>query len=175
MKTIKYIFLFIVLSSVLLTPLLLSSCTSRTSYRDNVSCKELTEKAVFSLFQSKNTEYSAYTEDELSLFLNIPETVTNFSVIYSTDVNDIDEIGIFHCVDEKSAKSFSEHLSRYLANERSEQKAFIASYAPREIPKLENSSVKTYGKYVIYTVLNTEDEEKIRTMLENELKMTLTE
>ena len=78
----------------------------------------------------------------------------DFSVIYSTDANDINEIGIFHCEDEISAKEFFTVLKGYVSDQQENQKAFIASYAPREVPKLDVAEARRYGNYVIYTILD---------------------
>ena len=45
-------------------------------------------------------------------------------------------------------------LKNYISDLQENQKAFIASYAPREIPKLEDAEVRRYKSYVIYTVLD---------------------
>ena len=79
--------------------------------------------------------------------------------MYSTAVTDINEIGVFHCENKDNAKDLTEIVSKYITDMQSEQKAFIGSYAPRELPKLESAEVHQYGNYVIYLIMNDEDKE----------------
>ena len=140
---------------------LVTSCSSKIKYRDNIPCHDISEAFIQS--QNNSVEYSYYTEEEISFLLDLPEYVNDLSVAYSTDANDIDEIGIFHCTDEKSAKEFFDTLSSYLSEQQATQKAFIESYAPREVPKLDAAEARRFGNYVIYTILSAEDK---KTLLE---------
>ena len=136
---------------------LFTSCLSKIKYRDGIPCHDISEAFIQS--QNNSVEYSYYTEEEISFLLDLPEYVNDLSVAYSTDASDIDEIGIFHCTDEKSAKEFFDTLSSYLSEQQATQKAFIESYAPREVPKLEAAEARRFGNYVIYTILSAEDKQ----------------
>ena len=45
----------------------------------------------------------------------------------------------------------------YLETMKNDQHAFIASYAPEELPKLERAEVRVFGNYVAYAILSDED------------------
>lgn len=147
---------------------LITACSSKENYRDDIPCTDLTKEFINS--KSNQPDYSYYDRDEISFFLDIPEYVTDLSVIYSTDVNDINEIGVFHCADEKGAEKFLETVSSYLQEQQAGQKAFIASYAPREVPKLEGAEVRKYGNYVIYTILSSDGKMAVWEMAEKKLR-----
>ena len=137
---------------------LFTACSSKVSYRNDIPCYDISEAFI----QSQGyVEYSYYNEEEISFFLEMPEYVSDFSVAYSTDVNDINEIGIFYCADENDAEEFFSVARAYLKEQQATQKAFIESYAPREVPKLEGADARRYGNYVIYTILSAEDKKSV--------------
>jgi hypothetical protein len=147
---------------------LITSCSQKDNYRNDISCYELTDDFINS--QSNSHDYSYYSGDEISFFIKIPDYVTDVSVIYSTDVNDINEIGVFRCADEKGAEAFLAEVSSYLQEQQKGQKAFISSYAPREVPKLEGAEARRYGSYVIYTVLSSDDKKTLWETAEKKLR-----
>ena len=148
---------FFLLLTVISQLPLTSACSSRAKYRDDIPCHDVSEEFIQS--QSGSVEYSYYSGEELSFFLEIPEYVTDLSVAYSTDVNDINEVGVFHCANEKSAKEFFGTVSSHLKEQQTTQKAFIESYTPREVPKLDAAEARRYGNYVVYTILSAEDKQ----------------
>ena len=146
---------------------LFTACSSKVSYRNDIPCHDICEAFI----QSQGyVEYSYYNEEEISFFLEMPEYVSDFSVVYSTDVNDIDEMGIFHCTDEKSAEEFLGAASAYIKEQQATQKAFIESYTPREVPKLEGAEAHRYGNYVVYTILSAEDKKAVREIVNEKLR-----
>ena len=147
---------------------LFTACSSKVSYRNDIPCHDISEAFIQS--QNSSDGYSYYTEEEISFFLELPEYVSDFSVAYSTDVNDIDEMGIFHCTDEKSAEEFLGAASAYIKEQQATQKAFIESYAPREIPKLEGAEAHRYGNYVVYTILSAEDNKAMRELTDKKIR-----
>ena len=142
---------FVSLCLLILIPFQLVSC-SQKSYRDDISCKKISSE----LLDEANLagEYDRYTQENIDFLFGDSSLYDDFSVIYSIDTNDINEIGIFHCSDEEKTKSFLTIVENYIKEQQENQKAFIASYAPREVPKLEAAKADRYGNYVIYTILD---------------------
>lgn len=163
----KYTALILTLT-VLCQIFIFTACSGKENYREGIPCRDLTEKFIAS--QLSAPDYSYYDREELSFFLDIPEYVTDLSAIYSTDVNDINEIGVFHCSDKKSAEKFLDTLISYLEEQQKGQKAFIESYAPREVPKLDGAEVRRYGNYVVYTILSAQDKKAVWETIEKELR-----
>jgi hypothetical protein len=147
---------------------LFTACSSKVNYRDDIPCYDICEAFIQS--QNSSDGYSYYTEEEISFFLELPDYVNDFSVVYSTDVNDINEIGVFHCADEKSAEEFFSVISAYLKEQQTTQRAFIESYAPREVPKLEGAETRQYGNYVVYTILSAEDKKAVWELTDKKLR-----
>ena len=147
---------------------LLVSCSKSNPYRDDIPCTELSkvicdEAEVSGGYSSYDSEHIAFLFEDTSLF-------DECSVIYSTEVNDINEAGVFHCQNKDSAKMLTESVSKYITEMQTNERAFIESYAPRQMPKLENAEVHQYGNYVIYLIMNDEDKEDTIEEIEKMLK-----
>lgn len=75
-----------------------------------------------------------------------------------------EEIGLFKCTDEKNAAALYEAAKKRVETQRTT----YSSYAPDEIPKLDDAIVKQDGTYVIYIV--TADNAKAQAVLDKYLK-----
>ena len=131
--------------------LILPSC-AKSSYRDDILCSKISTE----LYDEADiiSEYSVYSREDIDFLFNGTSLYDDLSVLYSTDVNDISEIGVFHCSDEEKASELLSVVEKYISDMQKNQKAFIASYAPREVQKLERAEARRYGNYVIYTILD---------------------
>ena len=136
--------------------LFISSCSKIIPYRDDVSCIKIAEN--ISEHINAVDGYSAYGEEQIDFFFEATELPDDYALLYSTQIDDINEIGVFHCADKDSAQALSQIVSSYVEGQQTGQKSFISSYAPKEVPKLENAQVRTYGNYVIYLILNSNDQ-----------------
>lgn len=73
--------------------------------------------------------------------------IADCEVLCSTGAT-TEEIGLFRCADEDAAKTMEQ-----AAKDRAEaQKVAYESYAPGEIPKLDDAVIKRVGVYVFYIV-----------------------
>jgi len=159
MKVKKFLIPFILFS-------LLSLCSCQNiSYRDDISCKELTDAAK----NISEKEYRSYGEDYLEYLLNDPSYCDDYSVIYSSEANDIDELGIFHAKNKEDAKILFDMLKKHVDAMKKEQRAFIASYAASELPKLDSAKVGQFGNYVVYSISDEETAEKISSAITSAL------
>ena len=128
------------------------SCSKSTSYRDDIPCSKIS-KAICDEAEVDGG-YSMYDSEHIGFLFEDTSLFDECSVVYSTEVTDINEVGVFYCGDKDSAKALTESVSKYITEMQAEQKAFIESYAPRQVPKLENAEVRQYGNYVIYLILD---------------------
>ncbi|MBQ7384561.1 MAG: DUF4358 domain-containing protein [Clostridia bacterium] len=165
MRSHKKAFVFPVF--IILFSLLLGSCGSG-SYSDGISCSELSSAAKKSL--NTESEYAEYDEDYLEFFFDGDTYHDDFSIIYTTDTNNIDEIGVFHAPDAHSARELYEEAEDYIEDMREEQRAFIGSYAPEELPKLDGAKVRMFGNYVVYVIAEPSLIETALEEIENVLK-----
>ncbi len=140
----------------MILPLFLLCSCGRVKYRSDVSCDELTD-----IIESSNEkEYQRYDRDYLEYIIDDTSCCNDHSIIYSSEINDIDELGIFKANSEKDAEVLYGMLKDYISDEKEGQRAFIASYAPNELPKLDSARVERFGVYVIYSIATPEDSEK---------------
>ena len=152
------VLLFITLS------LLSLSCNSK-SYRSDLSCNDLAA-AILSDISKEFVEYESYYADYI---ISDQALYTDCTVIYSLEVNDIDEIGIFRATDKESANIIRQELTAYIDDMRKTERAFIESYAKDELPKLDAARVEALGLYVIYVISDTDSVNKIITATEKAL------
>ncbi len=154
-----------ILAFTLLCLCLLTSC-SKKDFEDGIKCSELGKGVTDTL--SDGMEYAHFDDKQRTLITEDSGKYTDFHHVYSTDSNDINEFGIFHAAEGK-AEELAADCERYVKDIQDNSRAFIASYAPEELPKLDGATVKRFGNYVIYTVLPTDKTEKIFKDLEERL------
>ncbi len=151
---------------VLCAALMLCSC-SRSKFTDSKACRDIGDGLCTSLSDSQ--EYLEFDKKHTSLYFD-GEEYDDVYHVYSADTNNINEIGIFHAADEKQAKELLEDCRDYLDDMREDSRAFIASYAPEELPKLDGAEARRFGNYVVYTILPTDSAQKIYDGLKEDLK-----
>ena len=77
------------------------------------------------------------------------ESIESCSVYCSTGAT-AEEIAVFRCRDEASADALKQAAKQRIQD----QKDAYVSYAPQEVPKLENALLRTAGVYVVCVVAN---------------------
>ncbi len=150
---------------ILLCLCLLTSC-SKKDFEDGIGCSELGK--VVSDTLADGMEYAHFDDRQRALITEDSEKYTDFHHAYSSDSNDINEFGIFHAA-EGRAEELAKDCEQYVKELKDNSRAFIASYAPEELPKLDGATVKRFGNYVVYTVLPTDKTEKIFKDIEERL------
>ena len=151
----------------LLLPMLLTSCRQRL-YDDTVSCETLCKTALSAI--TNRQDFSEYGATQRKLILSEVAESADCHMLFSVSSQNIDEIGVFHGQNEAEAKEIYAKIEDYLEDQIEHQSAFIASYAPEELPKLTNSEVRRFGNYVIYIILPEEDKEDAFDAIEEALK-----
>ena len=145
-KKIKWVGFILIAASLFIT-----ACSSE-KYSDDVSCRELSSIVA----ELDGAEYSEYGEEYITFFLEDSEAAEDFCVLYTTEVNDINEIGFFRAASNESAEELYEELRDYLEDKREGERAFVGSYAPEELPKLDGGQVKRFGRYVVYAIADAD-------------------
>ena len=135
---------------ILLICLSLCAC-SRSDYSDDFSCTELSEHIRDTLGDGQ--EYTEFDSTHREFYFEDSDDYDDCSLIYSTDTNDINEIGVFHAQSADAADDIAENCREYIDDMKENSRAFISSYAPAELPKLDNAEVRRFGNYVVYTIL----------------------
>lgn len=94
----------------------------------------------------------------------VDATTISGSQVYCSTKATTEEIGLFKCTDEAAAEKL---LAAAKARVES-QRTTYSSYAPGEMPKLDDAIVKQSGNYVVYVV--TADSAKAQAVLDKYLK-----
>ncbi|MBO7311080.1 MAG: DUF4358 domain-containing protein [Clostridia bacterium] len=131
----------------------LSSCSS-LSYADGVKCHDIGNEIHTVLNDQK--EYAEFENTGINNALDLSDEYDDFYAVYSTDTNDIDEIAIFHAKSKEDAEEILEACQEYIDDMQENSRAFISSYAPNELPKLDEARVRRFGNYIVYTVLDAQ-------------------
>ena len=113
--------------------------------------------------------YATMEEELLSEVLSPDLLPSDYCVRYSVLSEDINEWGIFHASDQAEQKRIEKALQRYLRELTEEKRAFIAGYAPRELIKLENAGIRSFGLYTAYAILDEEGQNAVFDALEQTL------
>ena len=162
MKRTTSIFLFFLLLCSLF------SCMHTNPYRDDLSPAALTEQMTRALNDSMT-----YLEDESGMtdgYFTLPPYVTEKSVRYTSEIENINELGVFH-VTGGNAEAFRSLLEEaYLARTLEENREFYDSYIPHETRKLEDAAVRIYGNYVVYAVCDAADRNTVFGAVERALR-----
>ena len=158
----KYCLVALILAFVLL----FVGCATE-KYRDDVSCKALVD-AVTAKMPSE-LDFRELDESFREFYFEGADGFDDCYIAYSADNEDISEIGVFHAVSDEAAEKIEGICYEYINDLSQNSRAFIASYAPEELTKLDGAEVRRYGRYVIYTVLNTADTERVFETVKNAL------
>ena len=151
----------------LLIILSLTAC-KRAEYSDSHSCRELSDSVSGAWQDGK--EYSEYGEKQLGYIFDSDTRPDDFCISYSTQTDDIDELGVFHASEGDTAERILDELSDYLNDMREDKRAFIASYAPNELQKLDGAKLARFGNYVVYVIASPERAEIALKEIEQRLK-----
>lgn len=158
--------LFIIVA--LLFCISLYACAKAAEYRDDLDTEDILKGAPHTVRSAD--DYAEYDDDFVEFFFGDMPTARDHTVLYSREQNDINEVGIFHAASEDEALEIYEKTTEYISEMRETQRAFIASYAPEELPKLDRAEVRRYGNYVIYAILSEGDSEALFSHVEDTLK-----
>ena len=134
--------------------LILSACSSEPKYKNDLTCDEVLKNAP--LFERSAYGYDRYDKDYVDFFFD-GISPKDYVILYSQEQNDINEIGVFYASNEEERAEISAKVQEYISDMQISQRAFIASYAAEELPKLDGAEVRIYGNYVIYSILSQSD------------------
>ena len=152
--------------------MVLPSCSKRTEYADDVECSQIFDGIADEL--DDEDQYLEFNSAHLETYFPDTNEYDDHYAVYSADVNDINEIGIFHAADEAYVAGILESCEGYIEDMRENSRAFISSYAPDQLPKLDAAKVRRLGNYVVYLILpehlSEEVFEKIEDMLREDRK-----
>ena len=147
--------------------LCMASCR-QAHYREDISCQAITATLCESL--GSDEEFLPFGEEQIRFSFEDTDRFADKSLVYSVRSENIDEIGVFLAESDEDVDELRRLCDQYVTTLREEQRAFVASYAPREATKLDAATVRVFGRYVVYTVLSEDDREKAYEKIEELLR-----
>ena len=153
---------------VLVLATLLSACAKKgKDYVDDLPCSEIADTVEEQI--PVDFGYETFGGEHLRYYFEDTKVHDDACLRYTVRSEDIGEFGIFHAPDEESRKELERLCEEYLKTLREEKTAFIESYAPEEVPKLERAEVRSFGNYVAYAILSDDDRELFFETVEKKL------
>ncbi len=148
--------------------LFVASCAEKKEkYVDNIPCEELM-KSVETMIPT-DLGYTSFGTEQILYYFENTKAYDDVCLRYSTRSENINEIGIFHSSDEASRKELEDTIKGYLGEMWEEQREFIASYAPEELPKLEYAEIQSFGNYTVYAILSEADKDAVFEVIKEHL------
>lgn len=158
----------LLLITALLLCVCLYACSKVAEYRGDLDTEDILKGAPHTVRSAD--DYAEYDEDLVEFLFGEMPASRDHTLLYSTEQSDIDEFGIFRAESEAEALEIYEKTAEYISELQSTQRAFIASYAPSELPKLDSAEVRRYGNYVVYAILSSDDKDALFSHVESALR-----
>ncbi len=162
----KKTLLALILALTVITPVILASCGSETlSYSTDIAVSDLAAAADTALADSETL--TAVPDDYIKGMMNIDVSAfEDYTVKIRASGTNIDEYGIFKAPSDDAVTGVKEIVSDYLDMRLD---IWMEEYMPEEKPKLENATVKTMGRYVVYCILDEDAKDTVFTAVDNML------
>ena len=138
--------------------LLLSSC-ARKEFSDTLNCSELSNAIQTEILT--DGEYAQYSLQDIEFMFDESYLPESYSVIYSVSSDDIGEIGIFRADSLENSQELFDEVLDYISELKEEKSSFVKNYLPHEQSKLDNAQAKQFGKYVVFTVLDSSERDAV--------------
>lgn len=136
-----------------------ATACSKPKYNDGVSCESLASAATEQI--PEELDFRELEASFRDFYFGEANGFDDCYVAYSAEAEDISEIGVFHSESDEDADEIERACLEYITDLQQNSRAFIESYAPNELTKLDSAEVRRYGRYVVYTVLDGEDAERV--------------
>ena len=152
---------------ICLTLVFLPSC-AEARYTDAIDCSAITDAIRSKILTPE--PYSEYQSEDIAFMLDYTDKFDSYSIIYSTSSDDIGEVGVFHAISQEESLELVEDIAEYLNDIKEEKGAFVRNYLQGEEEKLDAATVKRFGNYVVFTVLEPSKSNAVFAQIEKTLK-----
>lgn len=128
----------------------LTSCGA-SGYRDDVKVSEIRD-VIDAHFEEK--AFATMANDYIVNMMDIPlSDLADKAVRVRASGANIDEYGIFKASSEADVAALETKVKEYIIFRL---ETWMPEYMPEEYPKLEAATVKTFGQYVVYLILDAD-------------------
>ena len=142
---------------------------SRIGYSNEVACTDIGTEIRKTIENGR--ELGSFSEAQLREELEIDGEYDDYYSAYSTDVNDLDEVHVLHARTSSEAKELADECREYIDEKREDTRAFVSSYAPDQVPKLDSAEVRRFGNYVVCVILDRETADAVFEGVKEKLKV----
>lgn len=161
----KIVTSILITSALVLSALILSACAGGTAYKTDVSVYDLSEKIDEAIGNSSTLAETNENYIKGRIKAN-PSDYDGIIVKVQSAGANIDEYGIVKVKSGDDVKAAEQLLKDYI---QTRIDTWMPEYMPEELPKMKAATVKVFGQYVVYCVL----EEGIKSDVFNTVENTL--
>ena len=139
--------------------LMLASCGNKSVYVSDVASSQVADRMAAAIgatedYMSGDADlYEFYFGDQGSF-----AKVEDCKILFSRLETDVNEVGVFRASSEQDAEAVRAMVQTYLDEQTANLRSFAANYSPADIAKIDNAGIDVYGVYVVYYILDAEDE-----------------
>jgi hypothetical protein len=161
-----------ILLCLLALTLCLCSCQDKKNYRDDLS----SDLVAGEMLHYVNIEGGCTTPDNDYVSLEFPNPsavegkVADWWIYASISSKTVDEFGVFHVKSGEDVQAVKSAVDEYVQYMKVKLEVYLEIYEPSEKAKLENTQVKVFGNYVVYTMLSQDDTTAVYDMLDGYLE-----
>lgn len=139
--------------------LLLCACGDKSAYVNDVASNQVADAMVTAIGTAE--DYMSGDADLYDFYFGEQEAyakVKDCNILFSRLETDVNEIGVFRASSEQDVEAVRAMVQAYLNDQTSNLRSFAANYSPADMAKIDNAGVEVYGVYVVYYILDAEDE-----------------
>ena len=131
-----------------------TACAHPEAYTDQIASETLADV----LAQSIDVHGTLQTDtgSGIEAYFPLPDYVIDQSIRYAPAADNADEFGVLHVKEGYAADCKRLLEERYLLALQEEKTEFYRSYAEEQAQKLERATVRVFGNYVVYAILDTD-------------------
>ncbi len=143
-----------------LIALLSSAFSCGDAYRDDVASRVLGEAMIGAIGDAQEEYYTAGDDTYAVYFAenDAYAAVEDCAIIYHSDGTHVDQAGVFRVRAGEDIGAVREMVQTYVNGQLSYLRSFAANYNPAQMAKLDRARVQILGQYVIFTILDAQDE-----------------
>lgn len=149
----------VLITTLALFCLALTACSPQKRYDHDADADDVAERMVAAIgsradyMSADDDHYEFYFGDNAAFLL-----VEDAEMVFSRLETDVNELGVF-CVNfEQNVAAVRDMVQRYLDDQTANLRSFAANYSPEDMAKIDNAGIEVYGRYVVYYILDAEDE-----------------
>ena len=139
--------------------LMLASCGSKGVYVSDLASNQVADSMVAAIGTAE--DYMSGDTDLYEFYFGGQDAyakVEDCKMLFSRLETDVNEIGVFRASSEQDVEAVRAMVQTYLNDQTANLRSFAANYSPADMAKIDNAGIEVYGVYVVYYILDAEDE-----------------